>query len=101
MVEGVCTMVANRGSGVNKKMLKNIYNSTLYEITTECEHINVEKKKRLFIFHPHGKYRWYVDTTLTMGSVQPNLGQDKGNGLGMRLKHPLIQMHLCTSVNMQ
>jgi len=33
-----------------------------------------------------------------MGSVQPSLGQDKGNGLGMKLKHPLIQMHLCTSV---
>ncbi len=39
----VCTMVANKGSGVNKKMLKNIYYSTLYEITTKCE-INVEKK---------------------------------------------------------
>jgi hypothetical protein len=36
-------MVANKGSGVNKKMLKNIYYSTLYEITTKCE-INVEKK---------------------------------------------------------
>jgi len=36
-----------------------------------------------------------------MGSVQPNLGQDKVNGLGMRSKHPLIQMHLCASVKMQ
>jgi hypothetical protein len=79
-------------------MLKNIYNSTLYEITTKYEHINVEKKIGLLIFNPHGKYRWCVDTTLTMGSMQPNLGQDKGNGLGMRLKHLLIQMHLCTSV---
>jgi hypothetical protein len=58
----------------------------------------LKKIIRLLIFHPHGKYRWCVDTTLTMGSVQPNLGQNKEHGLGMRLKHPLIQMHLCTSV---
>ncbi len=80
----MCIVVANRGCGVNKKILKNIYNSTLYEITIECEHINVEKKNMLLIFHPHGKYRWCVDTTSTMDSVQPNLGQDKGNGFKMR-----------------
>ncbi len=58
----------------------------------------MKKIIRLLISHPHGKYKGCVDTTLTMGSMQPNLGQDKGNGLGMKLKHPLIQMHLCTSV---
>ncbi len=48
----MCTMVANRGSDVNKKMLKNIYNSTLYEITTKHEHINVEKNNKVTYLPP-------------------------------------------------
>jgi len=45
-------MMANRGSGVNKKMLKNICNSTLYEIITKCEHINVEKNNKVTYLPP-------------------------------------------------
>ncbi len=48
----MCAMVVNRNCGMNKKMLKNIYNSTLYEITTKCEHIKVGKRKKVTYIPP-------------------------------------------------